>query len=36
MDHGPKKWSRISATSPESMSIRLKRIDVDEAGGVVL
>ena len=30
--HGPKKWSRISADSPESISISLNRIEVDGAG----
>jgi hypothetical protein len=34
--HGPKKWSRISADSPESISISLNKTDVDGAGGVAL
>jgi hypothetical protein len=33
---GPKKWSRICATAPESISNRLNKTVVDGAGGVSL
>jgi hypothetical protein len=33
--YGPKKWSRISATSPVLMSVKRNRIDAEGAGDVV-